>query len=155
MTSLQRMITVVAVLFTLPAQALFSDPEIVIYRFAGVRDDGGINNVGVATVFVCTNYSGATENVRWVTRGPNGDLLTNAVTVMNHLTTVTASTHPTLAYFNNLNLNTGQVQQGTTAIAATSANVICTAMALDAANAKPDGVALRGVRFNPAPGSQE
>ena len=39
--------------------------------------------------------------------------------------------------------------------AATSINVICTAMTVDAANAKPTGVALRGIRFNPVPGSQE
>ena len=33
-----------------PAMAAQTDPEIIIYRFPGVRDDGGAANVGVATV---------------------------------------------------------------------------------------------------------
>jgi hypothetical protein len=41
------------------------------------------------------------------------------------------------------------------AIAATSVNVICTAMSIDASTVAPVGVALRGIRFNPVPGSQE
>ena len=49
----------------------------------------------------------------------------------------------------------GSHHLGTTAIAATSASIICTAATIDAANAKPDGVTLRGIRFNPVPGSQE
>jgi hypothetical protein len=52
-------------------------------------------------------------------------------------------------------LNTGVVAQGTTAIAATSINVICTAVTLDASSPVPNGFALRGIRFNPVPGSQE
>jgi len=52
-------------------------------------------------------------------------------------------------------LNTGAVSQGTTAIAATSINIICTAVTLDASSLVPNGFALRGVRFNPVPGSQE
>src|SRR5262249_35547770 len=39
-----------------PASAAQFDPEAIIYRFPGVRDDGGAANVGVATVFVCTNF---------------------------------------------------------------------------------------------------
>jgi hypothetical protein len=45
--------------------------------------------------------------------------------------------------------------QGTTAIAATSINIICTAETIDASTAVPIGVARREIRFSPVPGSQE
>src|SRR5262249_19739747 len=45
-----------------PASAAQSDPEVIIYRFPGVRDDGNGTNLGVATVVHCMNFSGATEN---------------------------------------------------------------------------------------------
>ena len=43
-----------------PAQSLtgplaVGDNEITLYRFTGVRDNGGLTNLGVATVFHCTN----------------------------------------------------------------------------------------------------
>jgi hypothetical protein len=81
----------------------------------------------------------------------------NEALPISHLQTVTASfgginTHipdVTLSTANNLAL------QGTTAIAATSANIFCTAMLLETAQFAPVGVALRGIRFNPVPGGQE
>ena len=61
-----------------------------------------------------------------------------------------------MAYADNVTFNiSGASHQGTTAIAATSINIICTAMTVDAANPKPTGLALRGIRFAPVPGSQE
>src|SRR5262245_596537 len=45
-----------------PAQAGINDPEVIIYRFPGIRDTGG----DVATVFHCTNFSGVLETVRFV-----------------------------------------------------------------------------------------
>ena len=137
-----------------PASAGVNDPEVIIYRFPGVRDDGGATNVGVATVFHCTNFSGVIENIRFVTRNNTGALLANGVAGIAHLATITASTHINAAYAGSP-LATGLVNSGTTAIAATSINIICTAMTIDAANPKPDGVALRGIRFSPVPGSQE
>ena len=52
-------------------------------------------------------------------------------------------------------LGTGAINQGTAAIAATSINLICTAMTVDAASFSPVGISLRGIRFNPIPGSRE
>jgi hypothetical protein len=53
-------------------------------------------------------------------------------------------------------LATGPVTQGTTAIAATTTSIICTAVTIDAANAPPTfTIPLRGIRFSPVPGSQE
>jgi hypothetical protein len=90
-----------------------------------------------------------------VTRSGSGGLLTNQSFSINHLETITAATHLTNAYGNQLPLSTGAVVQGTTAIAATSINIICTAETIDASTAAPVGVARRGIRFSPIPGSQE
>ena len=144
---------IIAIALSVPAaaQAATTDPEVIIYRFPGVRDDGS----GVVTVFHCTNFSGATETLRFVTRRNDGFLLQNDTATIPHLATVTASTQNAIAYSETLILASGVVAQGTTAIAATSTSIICTAMTIDATITKVVGVALRGVRFSPAPGSQE
>jgi len=149
-------IAAAALSFVQPAQAGVNDLEVIIYRFPGVFDSGGTDNAGVATVFFCTNFSGVTENIRFVTRQSNATIATNLVVALSHLTTSITVTHPTFAYSDAgpSNLATGFIQ-GTVAIAATSINVICTAMTIDASTAAPVGVALRGIRFNPIPGSQE
>ena len=138
-----------------PASAGVNDPEVIIYRVPGVRDDGGGIGVGVATVFVCTNFSGAEEILRFVVRSSNGAILQNSGGNIFHLETRTKSTHPTNLFSLSAFLNTGAVNQGTAAIAATSLNIICTAMIVDAAATSPQGIALRMIRFNPVPGSQE
>jgi hypothetical protein len=161
MKTIHSMIAALGLAFVLPgaAEAASSDPEVIIYRFPGVRDDGGSANVGVATLFHCTNFSGTGESIRFATRQSDGTLVTNVLAGLPHLSSITISTHSTLAYQNRADLLTGAlgqgVGQGTTAIAATSTNIICTAMTIGAANPKPDGVALRGIRLNLAPGSQE
>ena len=137
-----------------PADAGQFDPEVIIYRFPGVKDDGGANLVGVATVINCTNFSGATEVIRYVVRDDESAIRFNSTALVIHLTTVAAVTHTNAAYTGG-NMSTGFINTGTIAIAATSINIICTAMVLDAANSKPTGVALRGIRFSPIPGSQE
>jgi len=155
MKSLRYLIAVAALAFTLPAQAATTDPEVIIYRFPGVLDDGSAGQVGVATSFHCTNFSGVTETVRVVVRNFDGAIKANVAFSVPHLTTRTASTKSTVLYTEDQSFNTGAVNQGTAAIAATSTNVICAAMTIDAANSKPCGFALRAIRFNPVPGSQE
>jgi hypothetical protein len=155
MKAIHWIIAAAALAFVQPAQAATTDPEVIIYRFPGVRDDGSAVNAGVATSFHCTNFSGVIEMLRFVTRANGGVLLTNATFFIGHLQTITASTHRTQAYMEDLPLETGAVQQGTTAIAATSINIICTAETIDASTAVPIGVARRGIRFSPVPGSQE
>jgi hypothetical protein len=137
-----------------PASAAQSDPEVIIYRFPGVLDNGAAANAGVATVFHCTNFSGVTEDIRFATRNSTTSLVSNMAFQINHLQTLTASTHLTAAY-SDVSLATLAVLQGTTAIAATSINIICTAETIDASTVAPVGVARRGIRFNPVPGSQE
>jgi hypothetical protein len=156
MKAIHSMITALGLAFVLPvpADAGQSDPEVILYRFPGVADSG-VDFTGAATSFICTNFSGAAETIRFVTRGPTGSLLGNSAVTINHLNTITASTKSTALYLDNVNLSTGVVNQGTTAIAATSTNIICTAMTIDAAASLPNGFALRGIRFSPIPGSQE
>ena len=150
-------IAAAAFAFVQPAQAGVFDPEVIIYRFPGVRDNGAGPNAGVATVFHCTNFSGVNETIRFVTRDGNVILRANNALEIAHLATYTVATHHTGAYASTLDMSAGGfvVAQGTTAIAATSINVICTAMTVDASTAAPVGVALRGIRFAPIPGSQE
>jgi hypothetical protein len=145
-----------------PVQAGLNDPEVIIYRFPGVSDNGGGTNLGVATVFHCTNFSGVDEILRFLTRYSSGALASNVAVTIQHLRTRSASTHLVAAYFFETNLATGpvgpgelDVGQGTTAIAATSINIICTAETIDASTTVPIGLARRGIRFNPVPGSQE
>jgi hypothetical protein len=129
--------------------------ELILYRFPGVFDNGGIDNTGVATSFHCTNFSGAPENIRFVTRAADGTLLTNAAFTVNHLVTFTVSTHAT-QFYTDITLGTGAVQQGTVAIAATTTEMICTAVTIDALSPLPTvTVPLRGIRYNPSAGSQE
>src|SRR4051812_48145477 len=148
------MITAATMLFALPAQAAITDPEIVIYRFPGVADNGGAGGQGLATVFHCTNFSGVQEALRIVVRDADGTIRANFSQAINHLQTVTLSTKGTAIYVETV-FSMGTIQQGTAAIAATTTNLICTAMTVDAASSSPVGIALRGIRFNPAPGSQE
>jgi hypothetical protein len=155
MKAIHWIIAAAAFAFVQPVQAATTDPEVIIYRFPGVHDDGGATDVGVATVFFCTNFSGVIETVRFVTRQSNSTLAGNSIVGIGHLSTISVATHATAAYSNESNLATGLVTYGTTAIAATSTNIICTAMTIDAANSKPVGVALRGIRFSPVSGSQE
>ena len=155
MKAIRWIIAATAATFVQPTQAATTSPEVIIYRFPGVTDSGQGENFGVATIFHCTNFSGVTENIRFVTRHSAGPLITNRVFPIAHLATLTASTHLTAAYQNEVDLITGGVAQGTTAIAATSINIICTAETIDASKTYPDGVARRGIRFSPVPGSQE
>src|SRR5215510_202608 len=144
MKAIHWIIAAAALASVQPAQAGVNDPEVIIYRFPGVKDDGRADFTGVATVFHCTNFSGVTENVRFVTRQSHGVLASNMAYPIAHLDTLTASTHVPIAYFAN-NLATFSLGQGTTAIAATPINIIATGRTIEAANPVPTGVALRGI----------
>src|SRR5262249_28622245 len=101
------------------------------------------------------NFSGGNEIIRFITRDGDGTLKTNVTVAIQHLVGTTASTHFVHSYGFQAFLSTGIVSGGTTAIAATPINIICTAETIDASTAVPVGVARRGIRFSPVPGSQE
>jgi hypothetical protein len=150
MRSLRYLIAVAALGFTLPVQAGINDPEVIIYRVSGVVDD---NNV-LATSFHCTNFSGATENIRIVVRDVQTTIKANSAAPVSHLGTIIFSTHDVFIY-GDVNLATGVTGAGTAAIAATSVNVTCTAMQVQTNVTNPVGIALHMTRFNPITGTQE
>ena len=152
--SLAVMSAALAIGMATSAVAGVDDPEILVYRFPGVFDDGSASGAGFATMFNCTNFSGANENIRFVTRNFNSSIMGNALVTIPHLNSRRAFTHAA-AFLGGQIISLGSVDGGTTAVAATSTNIICTAATIDAANPSGDGVSLRGIRFNPAPGSQE
>src|SRR5262249_28369224 len=154
MKAIHWIIAAAALAFAGPVQAGVSDPEVIVYRFPGVLDSGGADNTGTTTSFHCTNFSGVTENIRIVIRDAIGGLKVNFPFAISHLATLSLSTKGTVLYAQTT-LGTRSGTQVTAAIAATSINIICTAVTLDAASASPVGFALRGIRFNSAPGSQE
>src|SRR5262245_18807516 len=98
MKAIHWIIAAAAFACTEPVQAGVNDPEVIIYRFPGVYDDGGVTAEGVATVFHCTNFSGATENIRLVTRTGDASIRANVVFSLLHLRTLTFGTHGTRAY---------------------------------------------------------
>jgi hypothetical protein len=157
-SSSPRKLVVLLALGLLPqaeaASAATTDPEVIIYRFPGVRDNGWLR--------WCRGRHGVSlhqlqRSDRKHSAGDTG--LGRRSQIEFHFAPGssqyhTFSTHGNHAY-TGLIMNTGVVQQGTTAIAATSINIICTAMTIDASTDSPVGVALRGIRFSPIPGSQE
>jgi hypothetical protein len=158
MKAIHRIITAAALSFVhpAPASAAVGGQEVIIYRFPGVLDQGGADFTGVVTIFNCTNFSGVTETIRFVTRNADATVLISNVTVsIPHLATRTAATRGPFSYGAHILLAQNGVVGGTTAIAATSTNIICTPMVSDASGPVPVGVALRGIRFSPVPGSQE
>src|SRR5262249_29693543 len=105
MTKIQALVVSAALAIGMagPAVAGVNDPEIIIYRFPGVLD----TSLTVATVFVCTNFSGVDENIRFVTRESDGTLKSNATITVSHLGTGAGSTHGAFAYLNATILSTG------------------------------------------------
>src|SRR5262245_15942001 len=79
MKTIQPFVVFAALAFAMaaPTSAAQSDPEVIIYRFPGVRDDGAVASTGVATVFHCVSFSGVSETLRFATRDSKGKLLQN------------------------------------------------------------------------------
>ena len=127
MKAIHRIITAAALACVLPAaaNAATTDPEVILYRFSGVLDNGGGIGAGVATAFHCSNFSGVPETVRIVVRDSNAGQAANTAFGINHLQTKTFTTHAVTLYA-QITLGTGVVLQGTAAIAATSTSIVCT-----------------------------
>src|SRR5262249_31529304 len=149
-----------------PADAAQTDPEVIIYRFTGVRDNGddvpvlinvdlpictSCNRASVVTVFTCTNFSGATETIRFVTRDSIGNIGANVTRTVRHHETTTITTSYVFGYTSSDNPAYVKAYStpGTAAIAATSTNVICTAMLVNPVTIGPAPSPLPGIRFNP------
>jgi hypothetical protein len=122
----------------------------VLYRIAGVTD-----KAGVATSFHCSSLSSVTETVSIVVRNFNGTVRANTSFSVAPSQTKTATTRATNLYVEDVILNTISVTQGLALIRATSRDVICSAIVVNATAAVPQGIALHMVRSNAQAGTQE
>ena len=133
-----------------------TDPQIMIYRVAGVHNTYEPDNDGSSTVFSCYNNSSVYETLRLRIIYRDGVLASDDSINMSPKRTLTLSTHNSAAFIEDLYLATGQlIMQGTAAIISTSKEIFCSAMIVDAAASVPSGIALHMVRYNPAPGTVE
>lgn len=138
-----------------PTLAATTDPFQVLYIFPGVRDNGGADNTGAATVVFCYSFSSTAETIQNVVRGFDGTVAANTTTGISPFQTITTSTHINAPYTSNVSLHTGVVAQGILGVLATSPNMVCTAQVINASDSFPTGIDLHGMRLNPLPGVQE
>jgi hypothetical protein len=132
------------------------DPMIPLYSISGVRDNGAGGNSGVATTFDCTSLSTVNETVQFTIRNFNGDIIAAPSFTIMPNRTLTVSTHFTNLFFEDAALSRGKsINSGSARISATSTDIICSAMIVDAAVGFPEGIALHLVRFNPIAGTEE
>ena len=141
-----------AAIIAAPASATTFPTLTTIYVGAGVTDDGGANDTGLATVFLCSNVSGAQASVRWLILNVGGSIHDQATRDIAHGETAIVSTHHTTT-FSGISLGTGAVQ-GVINIESTESAVFCTALIVDAADAG-EGMPLHLVRVNPHSGTVE
>jgi len=139
-----------------PTPKAVGDPLQTIYRVSGVRDNGGGANSGTATSFHCTNLSNVDETIKITLWQFNGGKITDASETISKNQTFTASTHDTRGFIEDRFLSRGiEIKQGSARISATTTNLICSAMIVDASVAFPEGIALHLVRFNPIAATEE
>jgi hypothetical protein len=164
MKKLSCMIAIASMSFVLAAQAqrqaptpyATTDPLLTIYRVSGVSDDGGAENVGMATVFHCSNTSGVTERLQFQIRQYPGTIISTKETVIGGNATVTAMTHQVTMFGVDMVLSpTVKVDQGFARISASAKGVYCSAMIVDASAFVPEGIALHMARVNAPTGVQE
>jgi hypothetical protein len=137
-----------------PATAV-TFPSLTLYVGAGITDSGGpTDNEGLATVFNCSNVSGVSATVRFLTLFGNGNVNKSVIITIPHGGMRAVGTHRTSTYVEDVNLETGAITHGSVNIEATQSAVFCNAVLLDAADAG-DGFVLPLVRVNPHPGTVE
>ena len=135
-------------------QGVVGDPELLLYAFPGVVGSG-VDTAGVATTVACSSFSGVTETVSVVLVSSLGMIFDIATLDVGALGSQTFSTNNT-ALFSDFNMQAPANNSSTAYVLATSQNVVCNAMLLGAASSdSAQGIALRGIRFNPVPGTQE
>lgn len=127
----------------------------LIYVATGLRDSGSTENAGDATVIACTNWTSATQRIRYIIRGPLASSIKDVTYEVGASKTFTVSTHNTLFAGEDAFLDTGGVYQGSLRIFATAALITCSAFVVDADTQIPAGVSLRLVRYNAVSGTQE
>lgn len=143
----------------LASQAATS-PLTLIYRIAGLRDDGDGPGAGLATTISCSLFSKVAEKISFDIRDWsgaqkfNGTFDISAPTAPAKSRNYTVVTHINSSIAHDTSLNTGDLRQGTAYVYSTTTNIACSAFILDA-SAKAQGIGLHLQRFNPISGTQE
>jgi hypothetical protein len=127
----------------------------LVYRASGVLDDGGLPNLGAATVFHCSNYGPTSTVVRVQIFNGAGELAADMSLTLGSNITRTFSSHQTLAFEDYIWADPGVIKQGSARIFSTSLKVLCTAAVVPADTAIPQGAVLHLSRFNPQAGQEE
>jgi hypothetical protein len=144
-----------AATLTQPAAAITFPSLTTIYIGAGVKDNGGATNEGIATTFLCTNVSGTSATIRYLVLHAAGNIAGQTSAIVAHGATSTVSTHLTSVFPEN-SLATGSVEQGAVNIESTQSGVFCTAQMVDALGFPPAFMSpVHLVRVNPHPGTVE
>jgi hypothetical protein len=129
-----------------------------IYVVTGIKDNGGTSSVGTATAIQCSNVSGVTTTIRFLTLSATGVVLDSTTADdVAHGATIEVSTHNTNAYTNETaSLIAGIVlSSGVLNIESLQSGVFCTAAIIDASLSNPVGITPHIIRINPHPGSVE
>jgi hypothetical protein len=139
-----------------PAPKAVGDPLLRIYKVSGIRDNGGGADTGVATTFHCTSFSTVNETLRIGVRNFNASIAGARTVTIAPNNTMTISTHTTRGFTEDAIISPGTIiNQGSAEIQATSVNVFCSAMIVDASTNNGQGIALHLVRFNVIPDTEE
>jgi hypothetical protein len=142
------------ILVSLPIDAGIGDKDLpplngqktkLLYTVSGVTDTGAL-----ATVFHCTSTE--RDGGKTIELGievfdlfgsrANDVTAGDGVTSMPPGHTRTLSTHATVGFGNEAEINTGTVAQGSARIIASSKNVLCSAMLVDAVNNAPTSMVM-------------
>ena len=143
-----------ATAFAEPAPATTFPVLTTIYLASGVYDDGSPDNAGIATVANCSNVSGVTTPLRALVLNHTGQVVDTATfQTMFHGTSVRFVTHATF-YSNEVNLSSGEIDNGVINIESLQSGVFCTFTVVPAAG-PAFGFPLHAVRVNPHPGTVE
>jgi hypothetical protein len=134
-----------------PAAAITFPSLTTIYVGSGVSD-----HPISATVFHCSNVSGATVDIRFLLLDPFG-AIDGVQTIQNidHGRTVTVATRVTNEFSETFTFPGPVITEGAVNIEATNSAVFCTAKVVEPAADRPTGFTLPLVRVNPHPGTVE
>jgi hypothetical protein len=136
-----------------PAAAITFPKLTTIYIGSGVLDNGAGADTGTASIFFCSNVSGASANVRVLILSRSGPVLASATEPVSHGQSVIFATHAT--HVGEILLATGFVSGGTVNIESTQSAVFCRAAVMNAAGPSENSSPIDLVRVNPHPGTVE
>lgn len=158
-TAMRRLLVAISLAATtISAQALLvsaasAAPWKTIYIVPGVINAGADNDSGPATSFHCTNYSGASTDVRVLVYAYSAGLQGSMSYHISNNSTIAFATKPT--FMSEVFItNPGNIQ-GHAVIQSRVTAVYCSAFVFPANAFAATGIGLHMVRLNPEPNTVE